>query len=822
VVEAAVRLVAALVSGSSDGRGRERRPARDACRDGEGVLDDDARVRGRARIASCDTAHALVVDISIQRAPVEASFEVKEAGGSRIVRLGEGTITIGRATGANVSLVAPWVAETHARLDVIAGAHHVVAIDGQVLLGGAAVTDAVLHDGDVVRLPDPATQNIVTLVYRNPQAPRIAPVHHFATPPGGKLLTIGRADSDIVLPQPLVSRRHAELAWEGTRHVLRDLGSRNGTWVNGVKIAGSKALAASDVVQIGTFRLTYDGDSLDSFDQRGAIRVDAKDVKREVPGKVLLDATSLSIEPCEFIAIVGASGAGKSTLMTALCGFQRANSGTITINGDDLYAGYDAYKSIIGYVPQDDILHRSLTVTRALHHAARLRLPPDTGETEIEARIAKVLADVDMTDHKAKRIDQLSGGQRKRVSIACELLADPLLLFLDEPTSGLDPGLERKLMFTLRRLADAGRTIVLITHATQNINVCDHIVYLVEGKMVYFGPPAQALELFGVSDFADIYAATDEPEKREETANFWQGKYRGSFQYQKFVVERAARAPAAPSVEQHEEKQRRAETFSHSPWRQFTILCKRYLELLAADRRNLALLLLQAPIIGMLLVMVSEPDTFEGRIEAKKLTFMLAMTGVWFGVINAAREICKEAAVLRRERLAGLSPGAYLLSKLAVLSLLVGVQSALLVGVVAVRVRMPAHGILLPAGFEVYITVVLAGFAGIALGLALSALATPPDKALCPTPSVLGPQGPFAGGMFGLQGITSLIGWGVSSRAAVDALAAVANLNVLPSPVPLPFEPQHAHTASILLTAWGIVAAQALVFSLVAWWKLRR
>ncbi len=763
-----------------------------------------------------------MLDISISRVPGETCFEVKEAGGSRIVPLGEGVITIGRATDATVALHAPWVADRHARLDTIAGAHHVIAIDGEVLLGGAPVTDAVLHDGDIVRLPDRSTQSIVTLVYRNPMAPRIAPIHHFATPPGGNLLTIGRADSDIVLRQPLVSRRHAELTWEGTRHVIRDLGSRNGTWVNGARIAGQRPLAAGDVVQIGTFRLTYDGDSLDSFDQRGAIRVDAKDVKREVPGRVLLDATTLSIEPCEFVAIVGASGAGKSTLMMALCGFQRATGGTITINGDDLYAGYDAYKSIVGYVPQDDILHRQLTVARALHHAAKLRLPPDTGEAEIEARVAKVLADVDMTDHKQKRIDQLSGGQRKRVSIACELLADPLLLFLDEPTSGLDPGLERKLMFTLRRLADAGRTIVLITHATQNINVCDHIVYLVEGKMVYFGPPAQALELFGVSDFADIYAATDEPEKHEETAEYWQAKFRQSLQYQKFVVERAARAPAAPSVEQHEEKQRRAESFSHSPWRQFAILCKRYLELLLADRRNLALLLLQAPIIGLLLVLVSQPDSFEGRIEAKKLTFMLAMTGVWFGVINAAREICKEAAVLRRERLAGLSPGAYLLSKLAVLSLLVVVQSALLVGVVAVRVRMPAHGIVLPAGLEVTITVVLAGFAGIALGLALSALATTPDKAMSLIPIVLVPQVLFAGVMFGLQGLTSLIGWGVSSRAAVDALAAVANLNVLPSPVPLPYEPAHAHTAAILLTAWGVVAAQAVVFSLVAWWKLRK
>jgi ABC transport system ATP-binding/permease protein len=757
----------------------------------------------------------------------ETCFEVQDGAHTRVVPLRNGSVTIGRAPNADVVIAAPWVAPTHARLDLIAGAHHVIAVDGAVLLGGAPVTDAVLHDGDVVRLPDPTTRSLVTLVYRNPLAPRIAPVHHFATPPGGKPMLIGRAncegDCAIVLDQPLVARRHAELIWQGDHHVLRDLGSANGTWVNGVRVDGTRPLAPGDVVQIGTFRLTYDGDSLDSFDQRGAIRVDARAVKREVPGRVLLDATTLSIEPCEFVAIVGASGAGKSTLMMALCGFERATGGTIMINGDDLYAGYDAYRSIVGYVPQDDILHRSLTVTRALHHAARLRLPNDTADSEIDERIASVLDQVDMTEHADKRVDQLSGGQRKRVSIACELLADPLLLFLDEPTSGLDPGLERKLMFTLRKLADAGRTVVLITHATANIRVCDHIVYLVEGKMVYFGPPAQALEFFGVDDFADIYAATDEPEKYEESAEAWQAKYRNSLQHQKYVIERPARAPAAPSVEQHAEKERRAKSFTQSSWRQLAILCRRYFELLLADRKNLTLLLLQAPIIGLLLVLVSHSDAFvASRIEAKKLVFMLALTGVWFGVINSAREICKESAVLRRERLAGLRPGAYLLSKLLVLTLLVLVQTALLLGTLLARVDLPAHGLVLPVAFELFITVALCGIAGVALGLALSAIAATPDKAMSLIPFVLVPQVLFAGVMFVLKGVTSAIGWLVSARAGVDALSAIVDLNALPSIIPLPYEPQYAHEPKVLLVAWAALAGQATLFSLAAWWKLRK
>ncbi len=175
-----------------------------------------------------------------------------------------------------------------------------------------------------------------------------------------------------------------------------------------MRVDGSRALAPGDVVQLGTFRLTYDGDSLYSFEQRGAIRLDATNLEGLIGDKVLLAPTTLSIEPCEFVAIVGGSGSGKSTLMTAMCAFARATRGSVTINGDDLYAGYDAYRSVIGYVPQDDILHLTLTVERALHHAARLRLPADTTPDEIEVRIAAVLDQVEMTEHATKRVDQLS------------------------------------------------------------------------------------------------------------------------------------------------------------------------------------------------------------------------------------------------------------------------------------------------------------------------------------------------------------------------------------------------------------------------------
>ncbi|MBA3462120.1 MAG: ATP-binding cassette domain-containing protein [Deltaproteobacteria bacterium] len=749
-----------------------------------------------------------------------ARLEVREAADTREVALTTSALSIGRAPECEIVLGAAWVAARHARLALVAGAHHVIAERGaRVMLGGHEVVDAVLHDGDVVALRDPGTGAEITMVYRNPQASRIAPVHHFATPPGTPLLTIGRTSADIVLDQALVSRHHADLLWEDGHHVLRDMHSANGTFVNGVRVEGSRKLAPHDVVQIGTFRLTYDGDSLDSYDQRGAIRLDATAIERKIGDKQLLAPTTLSIEPCEFVAIVGGSGAGKSTLMTALCGFNRASAGRVTINGDDLYAGYDAYRSVIGYVPQDDILHHTLTVERALHHAAKLRLPADTTPGEIDVRIATVLDQVEMTDHSKKRIDQLSGGQRKRVSIACELLADPLLLFLDEPTSGLDPGLERKLMITLRKLADSGRTIVLITHATANIRMCDHIAFLAEGKLVYFGPPQQALQLFGAADFPDLYEEVEEPGKPDE----WTARYGASLQHQKYVVERPARAPAMPSVEQRAENERRSKTFAQSRLRQLGILTRRYLELMFADRKNLALLLLQAPIIGVLLVLVSRGDGLtSGRIEAKKLIFMLATTGVWFGVINSAREICKEANVLRRERLAGLHAGPYVLSKLIVLTLLVMVQAALLIGVVAISTKLPASGVMMPASFEIYLTIVAAGVAGISLGLCVSAIASSPDKATSLIPIVLVPQVLFAGIMFGLKGPTAMISNLVSARAAVDAMSSIVDINNLSAPMFMAVEPQYAHSSSVLLAAWGMLLAQAVGYSVVAWLTLRR
>ncbi len=475
---------------------------------------------------------------------------------------------------------------------------------GRQVRGDEAFRKALTR-GDILRIGD-KQGSFVSLIYNDGSGssqdtpPEIRPI-----PLEAPDITIGRlSDNMVVLNHPQVSAHHARLTREGENYRILDLNSTNHVYVNGL-LTTNQLLKVDDEIRIGPYKLTYSGTELTQQDESNGIRIDALHLKKVGNNKVtLLNDITIAIPARKFVAIVGGSGAGKSTLMDALNGLRPAQEGKVFYNGQDYYHHLAAFSTQLGYVPQDDIVHKDLTVERALYYSAKMRLPGDFTDEQIEHRISEVLEDVDMKERRHLMISKLSGGQRKRVSLALELLSKPSIFFLDEPTSGLDPGLDRRMMFLLRKLADKGHTIILVTHATNNINTCDYVCFLGQGgRLVYFGPPNETRRYFGKTDFAEIYAllepSRDNPKAPEEAET----RFKASLDYQDYVTELIEEVPVSNGrVAQQVREIKRPKR--SNPWKQFRLLSLRYLELLKNDPGNLIILLLQAPIIGLLLILL--------------------------------------------------------------------------------------------------------------------------------------------------------------------------------------------------------------------------
>ncbi len=707
-------------------------------------------------------------------------------------------------------------------------------------VGGTEQFRHVLRRGDVFRISD-QNGTFVTLTYndgsgRTQEAlPEIRPI-----PLGAQVITIGRApDNNVVLNHPQVSGHHARLERAASGYRIVDLRSTNHTFVNAKRVS-SRDLRPNDEIRIGAFKLTYTGTQLTQQDESQGIRIDAKNlVRRGTHNAVLLNDISFAIPARKFVALVGGSGAGKSTLMNALNGYKPANSGMVMYTGQDYYKQLDAYSTQLGYVPQDDIIHRDLTVERALYYAAKLRLPKDYTEEQIKERIDDVLEDVEMKHRRKLMISQLSGGQRKRVSIALELLAKPAVFFLDEPTSGLDPGLDRKMMLLLRKLADKGHTIVLVTHATNNINACDYVCFLCQGgRLAYFGPPNEAKTYFGKADFAEIYSALEPTDEQPNAHIEAEARFKQSADYTRYVVEPLRQGPG-PQPQQPAQSAV-AKPTRGNPWKQFALLSRRYLELVFNDRVNLSILLLQAPLIGLILFFMISKATFaptsvatcfipqnlaaqagvkpgahncddviallqtdqgkqfafsQGKDrdqllrdsvgqgaggDAQKILLIMAFTAILFGALNGSREIVKELAIYRRERAVNLGITPYIMSKIVVLGIFSLIQSVILVA--AVQLSDPLtqlHGIIFPILVEIYITMALTSLAGLMTGLLISAIVPNNDRAMSLVPLAVVPQIIFAGVVFNLDNppILQFIGAFFSARWAMAALGSSVGLH---------------------------------------------
>jgi ABC-type multidrug transport system ATPase subunit/pSer/pThr/pTyr-binding forkhead associated (FHA) protein len=445
-------------------------------------------------------------------------------------------------------------------------------------------------------------------------------------------LTLGRhADNTVVLPHPQVSGHHARLLREGGTYRLYDLNSTNHVYINAQPVT-NHLLKLGDEIRLGPYRLVYEGTHLAQYDESRCIRIDALNLSafgaHHAP---LLNNISLSIPAHAFVALVGGSGAGKSTLLDALCGLRPAAQGAVLYNGQHLYNNRASFDTQMGYVPQDDIVHRALTVERALYYAARLRLPGDFTDEQIQQRINEVLEEVELSERRERLIKTLSGGQRKRVSIALELLANPSLFFLDEPTSGLDPGLDRKMMLLLRKLANKGHTVILVTHATSHLNVCDYVCFLAPGgRLAYFGPPEEARRYFGQTDFAEIYGYLEPTDHHPKAAEQAEARFTGSRDYQQYIAQPLSAAANSPAWATPTRKRKRSKR--GNPFKQWLLLSQRHLELLKNDLPTLLLLLLQTPLMAVLLLLLIRfelgASIFDGNHIVQCLPQIRTSTGV--------------------------------------------------------------------------------------------------------------------------------------------------------------------------------------------------
>ena len=506
-------------------------------------------------------------------------------------------------------------------------------------------------------------------------------------------------------------------------------------------------------------------------------------------GKVLLDGVSFALDRNMFLAVVGPSGGGKSTLLNALTGFRPATGGQVVYDGRDLYAEYDELRQRIGLVPQADVVHTDLTPRRALEFAAALRFPPDVTATQRSARVEEVLAELGLSERADVRIDRLSGGQRKRVSVAYELLTEPSLLFLDEPTSGLDPGYERSLMERLRELADGGRTVIVVTHSVASLELCDRVLFMAPGgREAYFGPPDRVAPYFGRDGIEQVFQDLGADPERD-----WPGEFRASDDHRRFVAEPMAKPPPAPAAE----PAAATRSVMRRRWfRQFTTLCRRYLAILASDRRTLALLVLQAPLLGLLMLWrlpsgeLGPPpeNTLRLLSSASIVLFNLVIGATWIGMSNATREIVKELPQFQRERAAGLSLSAYLASKVAVLGVITLVQIMVYTLIATAAQGGPGDAVLLGNGrIELAFDIGVVALAGMCVGLLISALARTTEQAMTVLPVVLIAQMVLASGAVfpdaaerpGLRQAREIVTaqWGFSAAAATADLNRIQSFN---------------------------------------------
>ena len=660
----------------------------------------------------------------------------------------------------------------------------------------------------------------------------LRPGKTMAIPTGG--IKIGRAtDNDIVVPDVLASRHHATLVpgSGGTAEII-DARSINGTFVNGQRVEAAP-LREGDVVTIGNVDLVFTGGTLA---RRTATTADTRTGGLEVHGltwtiegnKTLLNNISLDARPGTLTAVIGPSGAGKSTFAKQVAGLTHPTSGTVTFEGHDIHAEYASLRSRIGMVPQDDVVHGDLTVRQALMYAAELRLPPDTTKQDREQVVMQVLEELEMTKHLDTRVAKLSGGQRKRASVALELLTGPSLLILDEPTSGLDPALDRAVMTMLRQLADAGRVVLVVTHSLTYLDICDQVLLLAPGGMTAFsGPPSQIGPELGTTNWADIFSSVaGDPDEA----------------HRKFL-ERTGPTPPVPAAAEAADLGKPAKT---SLRRQFFTIARRQVRLVVADRAYSAFLLFLPFIMGVLSLSVpgggpnksgvgfgkplaaGPPDFGAAPSEPGQILVMMNVGAIFMGTALTIRALIGERAIFRREQAVGLSTTAYLAAKVAVFTAFAIIQSSIVVAITIIGKGWGpgsvTNGAVIPGrSLEMFVDISMTCVAAAMTGLALSGLAKSAEQIMPLLVVAVMSQLVFSGGLIPVTGrvVLDQLSWLTPARWGFASSASTIDLTrLVPEPV-LPNDTFWHHTTGAWWTDIGALLLLSACYLSFVRWRIR-
>jgi ABC-type multidrug transport system ATPase subunit len=772
--------------------------------------------------------------------PLPPTITVYSGGWQRTFAPGR-DVVIGRDVRADVRIPHPGVSRAHMLVRYLDD--HWVAIDNKsfngMFVGHRRVQSVDIRSGATINIGNPDGPRLtfeLSPVPRPDDQPttrmrqdddRKADVSSLATtvlpagrrgasgaePPGST--TIGRAfGNDVVIPDVLASGHHATLVTTPEAVRIQDADSANGTFVNGQRVKNA-ALKPNDVVTIGNVDFVFENGNLvrrvEPATKAGGL--DVRDISLTIEGnRPLLDRVSFSAKPATLTAVIGPSGSGKSTLLKVIAGGTRPDSGAALFEAHYVHAEYASMRTRIGMVPQDDVVHRQLTINQALGYAAELRMSPDTTKEDRQRVVAQVLEELELTPHVDTRIEKLSGGQRKRASVALELLTGPSLLVLDEPTTGLDPALDQQVMKMLRELADAGRVVVVVTHSLAYLDVCDQVLLLGPGgKTAFCGPPNELAAAMGTTDWADIYTDISvDPDAA-----------------QRRFLERAGRVDEPPTQPAPEQPAALRKAVQTDLWRLFSTIARRQVRLLVADRGYSVFLVLLPFIVGLLPLAVAGDAgfgkaAFDGAApnEAKQILVMMNFGAFFMGNALTVRALVGERAIFRREQAVGLSTSAYLAAKIAVFGA-IAVESAVLVLIVTIGKGEPLSATVLGSPtFELFVGIAATCVASAIVGLFVSALAQNSNQVLPLTVVTLMVQLVLAGGMIPVTDrALDPVSWVTPARWGLAATASTADL--MNTVLVIAKDSHWKHTASAWLFDIAMLGVLSVFYAGFVRWKIR-